>query len=54
VASFTPQPLYPWINRLGGPWSRVGLNGDDKNLALAANLSAAVLPAPVTIPTELS
>jgi hypothetical protein len=59
VVSFTPRPLYPRgksprypsDRRLGGPQSRSGRYGEDKNFATAGNRTPAIQP--VTIPTEL-
>jgi hypothetical protein len=45
--SFTPQgrsPQYPLDRRLGGPRSRSGRRGEEKNLAPAGNRNRAVQP----------
>jgi hypothetical protein len=60
VVSFTPRPFYPreksprypLETRLGGPQSRSGRCGEEKNLASAGNRTPAVQPVPIL--TELS
>jgi hypothetical protein len=66
VVSFTPLPLYSWGHspqyslhrRLGGPQSRSGCHGEEKNLLPLPGIEPQFLCRPahsvVTIPTELS
>jgi hypothetical protein len=57
VVSFMPLSLYPRYqldNRLGGPQSRSGCCGGEKNLALPGIGPRTSSPSPVAILTELS
>jgi hypothetical protein len=65
VVSFTPRPLYPQgkslryplDRRLGGPQSRSGRHGEEKNLGPTGTRSPTPSSSrlyPVAIPTELS
>jgi hypothetical protein len=59
--SFTPRPFYSWWGSLlypldrrpGGPQSR-SRRCEEKSLAPAGNQTAAFIPQPAAIPTELS
>jgi hypothetical protein len=46
------SPRYPLDRRLGGPQSRYGRCGENKNLALAGNPTSAFQP--IAVPSELS